>query len=44
MPEAVDAATLIAWSFGGVVAGLGVLLIYTIAMILATVRGDNRDE
>lgn len=44
MPEAIDATTLIAWSLGGTVAGLGVMLIYTIAMILATVRGDDRDE
>lgn len=34
----------VAWSFGGLVAGLIVLLIYTIAMIYATAKGDREDE
>lgn len=34
----------VAWSFGGIVAGLIVLLIYTIAMIYATARGESEDE
>lgn len=34
----------VAWSFGGLVAGLIVLLIYTIAMIYATAKGDRDNE
>lgn len=34
----------VSYTFGGLVAGLIVLLIYTIAMIYATARGDREDE
>lgn len=34
----------VSYTFGGLVAGLFVLLIYTVAMIYATAKGDREDE